>query len=418
MESRTLEEFNHWWIRGKVDPDLALPFKRDIYAGIKSAMKSRFILSITGLRRIGKSTILYQLISDLIGDGVDATNILFFSFDEAQAKIGEVLDSYMGLQKKDPREERVYVFFDEIQKCTSWENEIKKYYDLYPKMKFVISGSESLFIRRRTKETLAGRIFEFTLGTFAFAEYLRFHKVEEKDFKYEAKINPLFERFIEYGGFPETFRADGDKEFKEYIQALVVDKIVYRDIPRLFKIDDPEFMRTMLEAIATNPGMYVDYQSLSRQFGKDRRVIKSYISYLKESFLIRMIGNYRKGSIPSLRKQKRAYPADNAITRLYKAGIDSDFFGRMVETAAINKLRADAFWKDGREVDIVYEGRPIEVKYKESIKSEDFASLREFMSRFGQTSGVMVTKREERVADLKEGKIRMIPARKFMLDGV
>src|SRR3989338_8965476 len=135
----------------------------------------------------------------------------------------------------------------------------------------------------------------------------------------------------------------------------------------MFSLDDPAFLGVLLELISTNPGMYVDYQSLSRQFEKDRRVIKEYLNYLKESFLITILGNYRKGSITTLRKKKRAYPSDNALIYLYKPRIEEDFFGKMIETLAVNKLKASSFWKNSGEIDIVHEDVPIEVKYQEKI---------------------------------------------------
>ena len=96
-------------------------------------------------------------------------------------------------------------------------------------------------------------------------------------------------------------------------------------------------------------------------------MIKDYISYLKESFLIRILGNYRKSSASTLRKKKRAYPTDSAIIYLYKSKPEKEFFGRVVESAAVNKLGAQSFWKNGNEIDVVYEGVPIEVKYQEQI---------------------------------------------------
>jgi len=414
MEKAKLEEFNHWWISGKVDTDLALPLKRDIYQDIERHVTKRFISALVGLRRVGKSTIMYQIIQKLVETGINKENILFFSFDEISVKLGEVLEAYMEIHPKDFREEKVYIFLDEIQKCDGWENELKKYYDLYPKLKFIISGSESLFIRKRTKETLAGRFFEFALTPFTFREYLRFNKAEEKEFKYETKIKPFFIKFVEKGGFPETFDFETDRDFKEYIRSLVVDKIIFKDIPKLFKIDGPEFLRILLELISVNPGMYIDYQSLSRQFEKDRRVIKNYINHLKESFLIRLLGNYRKGST-TLRKKKRAYPADNALIYLYKSEIKEDFFSRMVESLAVNKLKASSFWKNSREIDIVHDGLPIEVKYQAKINSEDFKPIREFMRKFNKREGLMITKNEEKEVKFEEGTIKLIPAWKWLL---
>ncbi len=393
-----------------------MEFKRDIYNIIEKRIENRFILALTGLRRVGKTTILYQLIQNLIEKKVEPTNILFFSFDDNKAEISDIINSYKDFQKKDFRKERVYIFFDEIQKCVNWENEIKKYYDLYPKIKFIISGSESLFIKKRMKETLAGRLFDFVLATFTFNEYLKFNGVNESEFKYETKIKPFLHSFIERGGFPESLSFKNDREFREYIKALVVDKIVYQDIPKLFKIQDPEFLKVLLELIATNPGAYIDYQSLSKQFDKDRRIIKNYISYLKEGFLINMLGNYRKGSIATLRKKKRAYPTDNSLIYLYTSNINSDFFGKMVETCIVNCLNATTFWKDNGEIDIIHKGIPIEVKYQEKINFGDFKNLREFMKKFNRHEGILVTKIDEKTIDFDEGSIKLIPVHKFLLE--
>jgi uncharacterized protein len=415
MEQAKLEEFNHWWIKGKVDTNLALPFKRDIYQEIKNHLDKRFVLALVGLRRVGKTTTIYQIIQELIASGTDKSSILFFSFDEVSAKIRDVLEKYKEIHNKDLREEKIYVFLDEIQKCSGWENELKKYYDLYPKLKFIISGSESLFIRKKTKENLAGRIFEFTLTPFTFVEYLRFNKIEEDKFKYETKIMPFFLKFAERGGFPETFSFETEKDFKEYVRALVVDKIVYKDIPRMFKLEDPDFLRILLELISTNPGMYIDYQSLSKQFDKDRRVIKNYINYLKESFLIVLLGNYRKGNTTTLRKKKRAYPADNALSYLYKSYIKEDFFGKMIETLAVNNLKALSFWKNGNEIDIIHKDTPIEVKYQEHINPEDLKPLKEFMRKFKKEDAILITKNEEKELKFEEGTIKLIPIWKWLL---
>lgn len=417
MERAKLEEFNHWWINGEVDTELALPFKREIYLEIEKHLGDRFILALVGIRRIGKTTLMYQIIQKLIGT-TDKTNVLFFSFDESSAKLEEVLGTYKEIHNKNFREEKVYIFLDEIQKCSNWEHEIKKYYDLYPKLKIIISGSESLFIKKRTKENLAGRIFEFALTPFTFKEYLKFKGVKEEDFKYETKIKPLFIKFAENGGFPEAFSFKNKKDFKEYINALVVDKIVYKDIPLMFKLEDPEFLRVLLELIATNPGMYIDYQSLSKQFDKDRRVIKDYISYLKESFLIALLGNYRKGSITTLRKKKRAYPTDTALIYLYKPKIEENFFGRVVETLVVNKLKAKSFWKDKGEVDIIQNDTPIEVKYQERVTPADYKPVLNFMKKFNKKKGIIITKSDEKELKFKEGEIKLIPVWKWLIEGM
>lgn len=416
IEQQKLELFNHWWIENKVDEKLALPFKRECYKEIKESLNKRFITSLTGLRRVGKTTIMYQLIEELIKNKTNKINILFFSFDERKATLNEVIESYKEFQKKDFRKEKVYIFLDEIQKCSNWENEIKKYYDLFPQIKFIISGSESLFIKKKTKETLAGRILEYRIKTFSFKEFLLLKGIKEEDFKYETKIKPLFNEYILKGGFPETFFLESEKEYNEYIRSLVVDKIIYKDIPQSFKIEDPGFLGVLLELIATNPGIYLDYQSLGKQFQKDRRVIKKYIEYLEKSFLIRILGNYQKTRISTLRKIKRAYPSDNSLIKIYIPQIKDDFFGKMIETAVINKIEGDSFWKEKREIDVIKNTLPIEIKYQEQINEEDFAPLKYFMKKFKQKKALLISKSQEKEITTKEGKIKLIPAWKWFLE--
>ncbi len=128
-----------------------------------------------------------------------------------------------------------------------------------------------------------------------------------------------------------------------------------------------------------------------------------------------MLGNYRKGSITTLRKMKRAYPADNALTYLYKINIEEAFFGKMIETLVVNKLKASSFWKNGGEIDVIHNDIPIEVKYQERINSEDFKTVREFMKKFNKKEGIILTKKDEKEMKFEEGKITLMPVWKWLL---
>jgi len=86
-----------------------------------------------------------------------------------------------------------------------------------------------------------------------------------------------------------------------------------------------------------------------------------------------------------------------------------------METIAVNKFKASSFWKNGGEIDIVYEGIPIEVKYQERIKPEDFKTIKEFMKKFNKKESLMLTKNEEKEIKFEEGTIRLIPFWKWLL---
>jgi len=414
MEKEKLSEFNDWWLTGRVPEELLEEYKRKLFKEIIKILGKRQIVTILGLRRTGKTTLMYQLIDHLLKK-TKKNNILYFSFDESIKELDDVLDTYREITGKDFREEKVFVFLDEIQKLGNWQNHIKKYYDLYPKIKFIVSGSESLFIGKKIKETLAGRIYELLLNTLSFKEFLEMKKINTKK-EHAIKIKSYFRQYVEKGGFPEIVNENDINEIRRYVRSSVIDKIIFKDILKLSGIRDIDLLTIILELIASTPGMYLEYNSLAQQLGRDRRLIKEYIMLLKEGFIIKILGNYRKGKIASLRKMKRVYISDNGIITAYKPITDDTFFGKMVENAVINFLNPEFFWKNSREVDAVLDGIPVEIKYKPKIISSDLLGLREFMKKFGKKKGILLTRNDEKTIKVKEGVIDCVPAWKFLLD--
>lgn len=415
MERRKLEEFNEWWFTGKVPAELLKPFQRRVFDELLADIERRQVLAITGLRRVGKTTLMYQLIQHLLNSGVEPTHVLYFSFDEAVGKLGDVLESYREAYGADFRQVRTYVFLDEVQKLEGWSDQLKRYYDLYPKLKFMVSGSESLFVRRDSKERLAGRIYEFFLPTLSFGEFLGLNGIKAKDKLPKLKLRQFFRRYIEQGGFPEVALDQKLSEVKRYVRSSVIDRLVFKDILSLARIKDPELLITMLEIFAANPGMYLEYKSLAQQLGRDRRAIRSYVMWLKEGFLIVLLANFRKGKVASLRKLKRIYLTDTSIIATFHGARDDAFFGRMVENAVINASGAELFWRNRHEVDAVVNGVPIEVKYQPKVLPGDLKGLREFMRKFRVRKGIVVTRNESKEMKVEEGKIRFIPAEAFLL---
>lgn len=413
MRKEILEEFNEWWYTESVPSDLLEEYKRQLFFSVAKNIKKRYILSIVGLRRTGKTTIMYQMIDYLLQKDVKPRNIVYFSFDEMVEGLDHVINTYREIQNGNLRKDRTYLFLDEVQKLRDWENQIKKYYDLYPKLKIVISGSESLYVGKLSKETLAGRIHEFHLPTLSFSEFLDFKGIKPKPFA--PRIKPEFMDYINKGGFPEMVNETNMREVGRYIRSSVIDKIVRRDIPQVSGIRNVDLLHQILESIAINPGMYLNYQSLAQQFDSDRRTIKEYVMWLKESFLIRLLGNYRKGSA-TLRKNKRAYLLDTGIISAFKPVIEEAFLGRMIENAVINALNAEAFWRNRREVDAVVNGIPVEVKYQEKIIKSDLKGLIEFMRKFDIHKGFVISKNREKTMKIEHGDVVFIPAWKLLLD--
>ena len=101
---------------------------------------------------------------------------------------------------------------------------------------------------------------------------------------------------------------------------------------------------------------------------------------------------------------------------LYKYKIEEGFFGRVVETLVVNKVRATSFWKNGSEIDLIHNDISIEVKYQEKINPEDYKPVLDFMKKFGKREGLIITKNDARELKFEEGIIKFIPAWKWLLE--
>jgi hypothetical protein len=389
------------------------PFKRELFRELLKHLKRRQALAITGLRRVGKTTLMYQIIQHLLESGAEPTSILFFSFDEAVGELGDVIEKYREVYNRDFRAARTYIFLDEVQKLNNWADQLKRYYDLYPQVKFVVSGSESLFVMKGSRERLPGRMYEFLLPTLSFGEFLGLNGADAK--LPALKRRQLFRRYVEQGGFPEVALEKNIDEIRKYVRSSVIDRLIFKDILTLSGVRDVELFMSMLEIFAENPGMQLEYQSLAQQLGRDRRVVRNYIEWLKEGFLVNLLGNFRRGRAASLRKLKRIYLTDNSIIAAFHGPAEDAFFGRMVENTVINATGARFFWRNRHDVDAVVNGVPIEVKYQPKILPGDLKGIREFMRKFGVGEGTVITRDEEREMKISEGRVRFIPADIFLM---
>jgi len=130
MLKEDLERFNEWWFTGKVRRELALPFRRYAFSRIMESLSERQILLLTGSRRVGKTTLLYQAIQSLL-ETVAPSKILYFSFEESLVSLKEVLEFYEKkvLMKPFDEVDRVFIFFDEVQYVENWPSVLKQFYD-------------------------------------------------------------------------------------------------------------------------------------------------------------------------------------------------------------------------------------------------------------------------------------------------
>jgi len=408
-------EFNPWWETGSISREIASFRRRTIFKDIKDSLGKRRIDVIVGLRRVGKTVLMHQLIGYLLENGVEPRRILYFSFDLERKDLKGIISEYEEkVLKGRLRDERAYLFLDEVHKLEDWENKVKTLYDLYPEVKIVLSGSASLNLLRSSRESLAGRAKFHYMPPLSFREFLRLSGEAvpgEQEFNIrEKRLRILLNRFI-LRGFPETISMS-DQEAREYVRELVVERVIYRDIPETFGVEDREIVRLLAEYVFENPGVVINVDSLSRDLGRHRRTIRNALAYLELSFLIVMVSNVRGSFLAESRKNKKAYPIHPSLAFTRDEG-------RILETLVRSELDARHYWRKGAsEVDFVLKNSsviPVEVKNKERVDKSDLKGLIKFLKLFNSKLGYLVNMGEERMIELDDKKIAIVPTLKFIL---
>jgi len=205
-----LERQNPWWFRKEFDTGIdRLPW----YPNIEKYMKTREVFLLVGARRTGKSTLLYQIIRDIINNKTSPESILFINLDEPifqsrskdPAYLTGIIDYFLAQHKLPVT---FYLFIDEIQNYDYWAYAIKIIYDSGKNLKIVLTGSTSTLLQTEISTRLSGRYFHTIVYPLSFREYQSFNRLQKL-----TSIEKLrhFNNYLEYGSFPRVVLEE-DKE--------------------------------------------------------------------------------------------------------------------------------------------------------------------------------------------------------------
>lgn len=414
-----LNTLNPWWVRKEVPAEL-VGQPRTVFSRLKTSLQHRQITVLTGLRRVGKTTLLFQLIDHLLKEKRNPYHILYFSFDEGRYSLDEILEYYQqSVLREDLRQvKKIFVFLDEIQKLPDWADKIKIYYDLYPNVKFVLSGSARILLFQGSRESLAGRFFEYTIYPLDFYEFLVFNGVEI-DFSREAvfknQIIKEFQHYLKTGGFIEAISLN-DFLLPKYFKETLLERVIFKDIPESFPVKKTALLFQLLLITASQPGLYLEYKNIANDLKIDQRTVAEYFSFLEHSLLIHKLYNFSPNRITSEKKTKRVYLSNTGFTLALRQEID---FSTLVEQFWVNHLNARFFYRSPQkeEVDIIIDNMktvlPVEIKARQVIRPRDAAALFKFLSRFDFSFGIMITLDTEGEFRKNDRIVQLIPYWKY-----
>ncbi len=406
-----ITEQNPWWSGSS--PELGDAVEREIFKKLQEKMHEKGVLALIGLRRSGKTTLMKQLIGNLMETGVEARNILYFSFDMPKHGVVDVLKAYFNeIRLKHPSEGETYVFLDEVQNRANWSPVVKSYYDRGYPVKFIVSGSSSFNILRGAGESLVGRIHIERIHPFSFGEFMRYDGLSFPDTDRvppeHGKLLVEFRRYIKMGSFPEAY----GKNIKEYLSTMT-DLIFFRDIISILDVKRPGLLKDLFYGILEQSGNPINYSNLSRDTGAKYETIISYLDYLEMGFLM---GRSPLFPARTTQKKKRykVYAGDHSFLNLVDVPD-----GRVLETAVFNNLRRFYdinHWHNSGEVDLILRGEDGPVPVEISISEEkNPRHLLHFMEKYGIKTGYILGMDEFERRYYGEKEVIRMPAYLFIL---
>ena len=304
---------NPWWTEGEIPSfyrEMTPRLYLDIFYPLVCDIRLKRAMILMGPRRVGKTVMLYHTIQRLMDEGVNPQNIIYISvetpiynkiyleqlFNLSKQTLGKPIDS----------KEEFYVFFDEIQYLKEWEVNLKSLVDTYKNVKFIASGSAAAELKKRSDESGAGRFTDFHLPPLTFYEYIHLKGYENlmilQQLKWGTsmsnywgtmdvdKLNGLFIDYINYGGYPEVvFSKKIQENPGQFIRHDIIDKVLLRDLPSLYGIQDVQELNSLFTMIAYHSGSQFSWEGMSKESGVKKELLRKYIEYLEAAFLIKVI---------------------------------------------------------------------------------------------------------------------------------
>lgn len=371
MES-ILYRYNPWWEDEQSIPGI-YP-RQSLLDNLKSLMKTRDIIILTGLRRIGKTTVMKLLIDHLINNsGIAPQKIFYISLDDyllSDKSILELTEEYRKIHKI-KFEEKIYLFLDEIAYKNDFELQLKNLYDTQ-NVKIFAASSQSSVLKSK-KSLITGRARTIEILPLDFDEFLQFKEISISK-KNSHLYEKYFEEFLFTGGIPEyVIRSD-----IEYLKE-VVDDIIMKDISAQHNIKDSLLLKDFFLLLMERSGKVFSINKLANILKVSPDTIRRYLNYFQETYLVHFLPRHGTTNERIL-SAKKIYSADLGIRNIFTGFRDK---GSLFENYIYLKLKHRSpsyIYRDGIEIDFFTRDKTlVEVKYGAELKgkqSELFDSIK------------------------------------------
>jgi uncharacterized protein len=407
-----LRPYNPWWNDLSTAFQDAPTYTRDIFPELlQDITQLPQMVSVTGPRRVGKSTLLQQCIQSIIqtasesgsDPAAQAKRIVYFSMQDPALDLpgfnqDQFFNDLVATAITLAKQGTAYLFLDEVQRFSRWELYLKKYYDMKAPVRFIVSGSASTPIFRKSRESLLGRIKNFHVMPFSFFEWQRF----------DAQHTHINDYFFD-GGFPEVWALSSPKAKQEYLYQNQVERVIFEDLLVAAEFRKPEMLRRFYIGLLRDPGRESNLAKVASDLGMVRSTIESYFPLLEATDLVWRLHKHTSTKATPKAGNFKTYLVDlavrNAVLKLSKDAMANDpvLLGAYAENVVANHLRKLpglvelGFWRQGDlEIDFIVDlGNTmigVEVKYRGRIDKEDIVQAAKLAKQLKCASCVVVSK--------------------------
>ncbi len=424
-----ISSYNRFWNTGNIDAGI----KRDLLPACLGQLNSKEVVVLKGVRRCGKSTLMAQVIRELLARNVQPTSILRVNLEEplfsSEYSVELLEQIYRTYRERIQPEGRCWLFMDEVQNVAGWESWVRGRSETED-IKIFITGSSSQMLSREIGAKLTGRNVSFEVYPLSFQEFLRFNNLEVlTDLAYMAKkatVRKLFNDYLKYGGFPEVVLKEATED-KELLLKNYFEDLLYRDIVTRYEIRDVANLRNLAVYLLTNVAKLTSITKLKNNFTISQDKTENYVSAIMESYLLFQLRMFSFSLKNTMRAGFKPYAIDTGLRNRIAFAFSEDM-GWLVENVVFCHLKRHHeevyYHSNGSDTDfVVKEGmkitKRIQVWHEDvsetAIPDRELACFQKPLEGHEAAETILLTNDYEDVIDTGAARVQCIPITKFLL---
>lgn len=437
-KTRIIEVLSKWNFWSK-DLDVGIP-RRSYVDEMLRLIKTDKVISVVGVRRSGKSTLIRQLARALIDEGVNRNDILIVNFEEPEfegADVGSlqrIYEAYLELMKPTGKP---FLFLDEIQNVRGWERFVRSLNERKEAF-LTVSGSSSKLLSEELASILTGRQIYIGVLPLSFREFLSFEGLEIREMRDalldSLRVKRLFRGYMESGGFPEVV-LNKDLDFRARTLRSYYEDVVGRDVVQRFKVRKSDKLRALARFYLTNVSSPISFNRVSKFIRLPTETVRRFSSYLEISNLIFFIRRFSWSVKEQENSPRKVYSIDVGLSNA--AGFRFlENSGKIAENLVAVELRRRQaknpsleifYWRDykQREVDfVIKEGLKVKGLIQvcwdigdHETREREVKALVKAMEEFDLREAVILTEDSEGEEKANGGKVIYKPLWKWELEG-